>query len=487
MKSTNHFRIILAFSLSLCCILLPSLPPSASTIGMISGDVSVDGRPLLVKNRDNSANPDQEFFYNATGPYHYISVTYAGVTDQAYAGVNDQGLAIVNADAWNLPETVPGPDDDGAIIDLGLRTCATVEDFQAIMDSTDVTGRTLATMYAVIDAFGNGTIWECASYEHYRFDLDDTTAAPDGYMVRANFAYEGGTYHLGQHRHDTFLAILDSAAVLNIISHDFISMNIQQNIINEEHNPYPLPYAGREYAALPWGFFHTHDAINRDITRSGCVVQCVNPGEDPMLATLWAIVGEPIAVPALPLWVRAGSVPVEFDGPEFSTINQRAQDFTDYLYQRDVASDAIDTWKLIDESGDGLLPFLDSLEAIAAATGDSALALWRVGGIPSPAEVAAFQGSIAAAAFSAMHSWGPPQEPEITITYISPELVEINWEPITLDVFDRPITVSHYDIYVSDEPFYDRNRGDLLQSVGNPPAVLTIAENHKFFQVRCVP
>jgi len=487
MKSYNVSRIRLLKIIVICSFLLTSLQLHASTIGMISGDVTVDGHPLLVKNRDNSANPNQEFFYNSTGPYHYISVTYAGVTDQAYAGVNDQGLAIVNADAWNLPETVPGPDDDGAIIDLGLRTCATLEDFQEIMDSTDVTGRTLATMYAVIEASGNGAIWECADYFHYRFDLDDTTAAPNGYMVRANFAYEGGSYHLGQHRHDTFLAILDSASALNIITHDFVSMNIQQNIINEENNPYPLPYTGRENAAQPYGFFHTHDAINRDITRSGCVVQGVIDGEDPMLATLWALVGEPIAVPALPLWVKAESVPLEFDGPQYSMINLKSQAFTEYLYEREIDDDLIDTWKLVDETGIGLLPYIDSLEAVAAAAGDSALALWRLNGMPSIAEVTAFQNDITATAFSAMNEWGPPKEPVITVTWISPDQVEIDWEPVTLDVFDRPLAVSHYNLYTSDEPFYDRNHGTFLQSYSNPPAVISVFDNHKYFQVRAFP
>ncbi len=87
----------------------------ASTVAIIGGSASQDGRPLLMKLRDNE-DPDQEFVYNADGPYAYIGVTYADVTNQAWGGVNEAGFAIHNSNAWNFDDLVPGPDDDGFII-----------------------------------------------------------------------------------------------------------------------------------------------------------------------------------------------------------------------------------------------------------------------------------------------------------------------------------------------------------------------------------
>jgi hypothetical protein len=458
----------------------------ASTISIISGSATVDGRPLLVKNRDNSSNPYQEFHYNNNGPLAYISVTYAGIEDQAWGGVNEAGFAVVNADAWNFPDTVAGPDDDGIIMDWALRTCYTVADFEAIMDSTDVTGRTWPTMYGVLDASGDGAIFECEPNVHYRFDLDDSSAAPNGYMVRANFAYEGGSYHLGQHRHDRYLALLDSAYAYNLITHRYLTQVIQRDLVNEETDPYPLPFTGRE-ETLPYGLIRTHDAINRDITRSGCVIQGILPGEDPLCSTLWAIVGEPTATPSLPLWVRGASTPPAFDGPVNSPLNLRAQEFCDYLYQRNWSEDAIDTWKLVDDSGEGLLPFLTELEDQAAAAADSALSIWRVQGLPTSAEVADFQNNLAQNALELMEAWGPPQSPEIILTLLTPDEIELNWQPVTRDVFERPITVSAYTVFGSNTPFIDRFHGDSIATVSAPPISITISDSMRFFQVRASP
>ncbi len=457
-----------------------------STISIISGNATVDGRPLLVKNRDNSSNPYQEFHYNNNGPLAYISVTYAGVEDQAWGGVNEVGFAVVNADAWNFPDTVSGPDDDGIIMDWALRTCYTVDDFEAIMDSTDITGRTLPTMYGVLDASGAGAIFECEPNVHYRFDLDDSSAAPNGYMVRANFAYEGGSYHLGQHRHDRYLALLDSAYAYNLITHRYLTQVIQRDLVNEETDPYPLPFAGRE-ETLPYGLLHTHDAINRDITRSGCVIQGVLPGEDPLLSTLWAIVGEPTATPSLPLWVHAGSTPTAFDGPVNSPLNLRAQEFRDYLYQRNWSEDAIDTWRLVDDTGEGLLPFLTELEDQAATSADSALAVWRLQGLPAPAEIEDFQNNLAQNVLAQMEAWGPPQAPQVTLVRLSPDQVELDWQPVTRDVFERPVSVSAYTIFASGAPFIDRIRGDSVTTVSSPPVSITTADSMRFFQVRALP
>jgi len=480
-------RILPVIILSIAVSLVQLCPPSlASTIAMVSGSATVDGRPLLFKNRDNSSNPDQEFYYNANGPYRYISVSYAGVEDQAWGGVNEVGFAINNANAWNFDDQVPGPDDDGYIMDLALRTCQTVEDFQAIMDSTDICGRTLPAIYGVIDASGAGALFEAASYEHFRFDLDDSSAAPNGYMVRANFAYEGGPYHLGQHRHDRVLALLDSAYAGGFISHLFVTQSILTDIVNEENDPYPLPFEGRE-ELLPYGLIHTHDAINRDITRSGFAIQGTLPGEDPLLSTIWALVGEPICTIALPLWVHAGSTPVEFDGAHHSELNFKAQEFRDYLYQTQWASDAMDTWKLIDERGEGLLPFLDSLENYAAFAGNAALDEWRTTGLPSPETVETVQNDLAAWALAEMNNWGPPQAPVVTLSWLSADQVLLNWSPVTEDVFGRPITVSSYTVYASDLPFHNRLAGDSLTTVTLPPVTISAPETYRFFQVRCQP
>ena len=134
-----------------------------------------------------------------------------------------------------------------------------------------------------------------------------------------------------------------------------------------------------------------------------------------------------------------------------------------------------------------LLSFLNSLESQVDFSGDSALSVWRVQGLPSPIEVENFQNFLAANTLAQMETWGPPQTPEITFTWIDPEQVQIDWTPVSLDVFNRPITVSSYTVYGSNQPFLDRLRGDSLTTVSTPPAILTVPQDKRFFQVRCHP
>jgi hypothetical protein len=459
---------------------------AASTVALIGGEATPDGRPLLMKLRDNADEPDQEFVFNRDGLFSYVGVTYTDLTNQCWGGCNEVGFCIINSNAWNVDDSVAGPDDDGFIIRQALMTCQTVADFQLIMDSTSVTGRTRPANYGVIDASGAGAFFEASDYEYVVYDLNDSTAAPNGYMVRANFAYSGGPYHLGQHRHDRALELFDWAYAGNFLTHHYVVQSVCRDLVNLTTDPYPLPYEGRE-GVLPYGLIRTHEAINRDISRSSLVIQGIQPGEDPLLTVIWALVGEPIATAALPLWVKAESVPPEFDSPGGSPLNVRAQAVRDYLYQQQYIFDAIDTWLLADDRGLGWQPYLVSVENQAFAAGDSALNVWRSGGLPGQASVAAFQNSVAAPAYQQLLSWGPPEAPQSTLRSLPMNQMQLNWNLISADVFGRSITVSAYTIYASDEPFYNRLTGDSLMTVSAPPVVLPAAQTDRFFQVRCRP
>jgi len=466
-------------------ILLPQLL-HASSVALIGGDATLDGRPLLMKLRDNAENANQEYVYNRDGLYAYVGVTYTDVTNQCWGGYNEVGFCIINSNAHNLDDSVAGPDDDGIVMRQALMTCLTVADFQLIMDSTNLTGRTRPANYGVIDVFGSGAFFEASDHEYVVYDLNDSTAAPHGYMVRANFAYSGSSYHLGQNRHDRAMALLDSAYAGNFLTHQYVVQNVCRDLVNLNTNPYPLPFEGRENV-LPYGMIRTHEALNRDITRSGMVIQGIQSGEDPLLSVIWALVGEPISTAALPLWVRAASVPPEFDSPGGAPLNIRAQVVRAYLYQQQYIFDDIDTWLLVNDRGEGWLPFLTSVEDAATSAGDSALAVWRSVGLPPPGSVAAFQNGVTATAYQQLLAWGPPRSPQMTLTYLPNDQVQLSWSPVSFDVFGRPINVSSYTIYTSLVPFYNRLTGDSLITVSAPPVTLQATATERFFQVRCRP
>jgi hypothetical protein len=475
----NRLIVISAVLLSVCWV-----TGWASTVAIVGGSATQDGRPLLMKNRDNSEGPNQEYVYHFDSPYSYVGITYRDTTNQIWGGVNNVGFAIINSNIWNFPDPVPGPDDDGLIMIQALRTCRTVDDFQLLMDSTNNTGRTRPANYGVVDATGAGAFFEAGAAFYNRYNLDDSSAAPHGYMVRANFAYSGSSYHLGQNRHDRVMALLDSAYAGNFITHAYITQVIQRDLVNDRINPYPLPFEGKE-GTLPYGLMHTHECINRDISMSAMVIQTVLPTENPLLSTLWAQVAQPITTTSLPLWILAASTPVEFDGPPGigSSLNSKALQFKDYLYSM-AGGDTMDTWRLVDDRGQGLLPLLVSLENQAIFKGDSALAVWRSAGLPAPTVAAFLQNSIASYTYSQLNAWGPPVDPVVSLTRLNPNQIQLSWPPVTTDIFGRPVTITGYTIYQSTQAPYNRLSGDSLTTVTSSPITLPATGSNRMYQVR---
>jgi hypothetical protein len=141
----------------------------------------------------------------------------------------------------------------------------------------------------------------------------------------------------------------------------------------------------------------------------------------------------------------------------------------------------------VDDRNLGWLLFLTSVENTAFSAGDSALAVWRSVGVPPPGNVAAFQNGVTSIAYQQLLAWGPPRSPQMTLSYLANNQIQLSWSPIGADVFGRPVTVSAYTIYSSPEPFYHRLTGDSLTTVSGPPVILPAAANQQFLQVRCQP
>ena len=91
------------------------------TIAVISGSATVDGRPLLWKNRDVT-NDVQKFCYfeprmphAETTFYAFVGNVYSSDTTRVYMGVNEVGFAIINANCYNLNDTLSRGFDDGEL------------------------------------------------------------------------------------------------------------------------------------------------------------------------------------------------------------------------------------------------------------------------------------------------------------------------------------------------------------------------------------
>ena len=332
----------------------------ACTNWLASGRVTVDGRPILHKNRD-VGNDRQEYHYVENGGIPFIGQTYANLLNGEYwAGTNAAGFAIQNSNSYNMEAPVfengwGAGADDGWVQAHALSTCRTVDDFEALLDSLNEGGRTHNSNYGVIDAFGGAALFETAGQHFARHDADD---APDGFIVRSNYSYAGDGVDnrqafWGPHRHDRAYELMKEAVDNNELSVEYMFRHIVRDLATVDHNPYENGFVNN-LEPIGSGL----NRINRSTTRTVVIIQGVEANGNPLDATMWVMSGNQIGSIALPLWVRAGSVPEEIDGETGSRMCDLARDISAWVTENSM----INSQKLVNADGTGYWDFAFPIE-----------------------------------------------------------------------------------------------------------------------------
>ena len=352
------------------------------TTGVAVGKATVDGRPLLWKNRDTSFQ-DNEIIFCKDGEYYYIGIINAGDKkgEEIWAGVNNAGFAIMNAESRDQARKGEKTkyDGEGRLMKLALRTCATVDDFENILQKTKKTGRDVTANFGVIDALGNGAIFETGNSTYTKFDAAETKTAPQGYIIRSNFSFTGeGDRKYGRARYERAEELFAEAVNNNSLSYKYILQEVARDIKNDVVNPYPLPFRGRQ-DNYKTGFIKNVNSINRYSTASVIVFCGVKPGEDPLLCTMWTILGEPVCGIAFPNWVASGRVSKLVNGEPTAPINDLAHKIENYYYPDMTGFNKryIDTYRLTEKYGKGILKRLLKEENLIITETEKQLKKWR--------------------------------------------------------------------------------------------------------------
>jgi len=198
-------------------------------------------------------------------------------------------------------------------------------------------------------------------------------------------------------------------------------------------------------------------SICRSTTTAVTVVQGVQAGERPDNTILWAINGSSVSGIATPLWVRAGSVPPEYDGVNTSRLNDRIIQLYNWVYG--AFGGAVDTWRLTNPDGNGLWDFIFPLQDKIIAKTER----FRTSPGFSYDRLEGFQNEMAQQINDSIWAWRPTYK--LTNTT---DLVFWNGH-ITLR-FGRPVVpegggrrdVVEYRVYRSDEPFREGVKGELV-------------------------
>ncbi len=439
------------------------------TTGLASGLATPDGRPLLWKNRD-VGNSNQEYHYVDDGRIPFVGLTYMNEnTWQYYAGINAHGFALENSNSYNLPagpafNGYGGGDDDGEIHMQALATCRTVDDFADFLDSLNIDGRTLNSNYGAFDAFGGAAMFETGGYEYTRVEAIDE---PYGIVVRSNYSFSGHGLnnrpsYWGPNRYDRAYALWKEAVEENRLTARFVFQQVSRNLGAEGMDDYDMPYHGY-YRDYPYGCIPNGECICRSTTRSIFIGQGVRPGENPARSIIWAMAGNQIGSIATPLFVRAGSVPVEYDSPNGSILCNLAKDIADYAYENGNFGSAVNTFKLRNEAGTGYWDWAFPIEDLVFARTERFLNSPNF----SYDQMENFQNTLARQVADSISNWNPTYDyTEIFEPVFFENNIVLHWEEVQ-DDDARGFEPRGYNVYRSSQPFREGDEGEMIAYVEN--------------------
>ncbi|MCE5345781.1 MAG: carcinine hydrolase/isopenicillin-N N-acyltransferase family protein [Bacteroidales bacterium] len=278
----------------------------ACTTFIISGKITPDGKPLLFKNRDTDNMNNSLFFFN-DGRYDYIGIVTGDSlwNKMVWGGYNSKGFAIINSAAYNnnTGDTTKLEDQEGVIMKLALQNCKTLQDFEKLLDTIRKPLGT-NTNFGVIDANGGAAYYETGNYRYVKYDANDPSVAPDGYLIRTNHSLSGDIKdRKGICRFNTAsLAMSEAAAKHQVtpkylfdhfsrnLSHSLTKTNLWDNI--------PLD------TTSDFRFFI--DYIPRRITASAVMIVGAPNEKQAGNAVMWTILGFPLTSVAIPTWIEGG-------------------------------------------------------------------------------------------------------------------------------------------------------------------------------------
>lgn len=307
-------------------------PVHACTTAVISGSATSDGRPLLWKTGDNDPVTDRELVViNESGKFRAVADIRIGQPNMIWSGVNEKGFCIENSVSSDIPGSGSGM-GNGTFMRHALLTCETVADFQALLNATNGSRSTRAN-FGVIDRFGGAAIFETGPSSYTKYDANNSSHAPKGYVVRANFAYMGdgpapdGGSAGGTRRYyrakDLIEAGLDQYGKISLhymLQH--VSRDMARN--HDAQNPGGEAVPGSINATggnLPSTLL-TGNMIARRINYATSVFHGVKSGEDPRLTTMWYIQGRGLFGLAVPAWPNITNTSPHLRGSQGAAINE---------------------------------------------------------------------------------------------------------------------------------------------------------------------
>ena len=370
-------------SLVVLAVMMTEVQPLlACTSVIVSGRVTKDGRPMIFKHRD-SGKVNNMMLVVQGKKYRYLGLVNAGDTlpKDVWGGYNEAGFGIVNTAAYNLNGNGGDTDGDGILIRKALELCATLEDFERLMDTVKKP-RDVNSNFAVLDAKGGCAYYETGNYKYVKFDVNDPAVAPDGYLMRTNFGTTGNhKLDQGVERYQAITAFMAEACKEGHLEHDYLITHISRYL---KHGVTQLDmYDMMPETDTDTCYVSFHDYIARYSTASVVLVQGVRPDESPLNTISWTIMGWPLTTIAMPLaLLPSGKLPalVTDDGTGHSRLCEMGLQLKSRVFTLKKGNNTAfygNLAPLINKKGTGILQQLLLIEEDVMRRGEEAVAALR--------------------------------------------------------------------------------------------------------------
>lgn len=274
------------------------------TTFLISGKITADGKPILFKQRDTDVLQNSLVLFN-DGQYRYIGIVNGSNDwkDMVWGGYNETGFAIINSAAYNnnIGDTAKIIDQEGVVMKKALQTCRTLQDFEELLKSMPKPMGVDAN-FGVIDAFGGAAFYETGNYDFKKYDINDTTIAPNGFLVRTNHSMRGDLKKgYGFCRYNTAQGVLQQAITEQTLTPQFLFNNISRNLTHSLTNTNLFNNIPKDKNIQDFRFFI--DYIPRYSTSAAIMIIGAKNSDTINETMMWTILGFPLTSVAVPVWI----------------------------------------------------------------------------------------------------------------------------------------------------------------------------------------
>jgi len=377
----------LLFALNILFVLTFSVNPC--TTAVVSGKATDDGRPLLLKNRDADALQNK-LVYFFDGKYRFIGLVNSEDKDNkdVWCGFNAAGFGIMNSASYNLKmsDTTKLSDLEGRIMKMALETCATLEDFEKLLNDLPKPLGVEAN-FGVIDASGGAAYYETDNFKFIKYDVNDPSVAPNGYLIRTNYSVAGeDNKGYGYIRYATASGLFENQIKNGKLSFEFLINEVPRCLVHSFTKTDLTKSLPANESESNYIFFR--DYIPRHSSSAAIVVQGVKENESASLTTMWTILGFPLTSVIVPVWLlEDGTMPTVLQADETGNapLCNVALQLKDKVFspQNDASENYLNLSALMNKENSGVRQKLIPIEEQILIQSKNNLDRWRKSGINS--------------------------------------------------------------------------------------------------------